>query len=82
MTYDKSVLIQLDRETKQKMEKIKINWSNAIREMIVQKINKQKNIAKAVALTDKIFRGQNKHKNESTSIIREMRDTRYGPNSS
>lgn len=75
------ILVKVDKATKVSMKKANINWSAEIREFIKEKINEQKNLALAVALTDKIFNSQKKSKGDSTSIIRKFRDERYGAGS-
>ncbi len=78
-----SVLIKIDSKTKDEMSRLEINWSEAIRQFIKERLSKGKNnMAIAVALSDKILYSQKKHKGDSTAIIRKFRDARYGENSS
>ncbi|VVB76907.1 Uncharacterised protein [uncultured archaeon] len=82
MANEEQILIKVDKTTKANMKNANINWSAEIREFIKEKINEQKNLALAVALTDKIFNSQKKHKSDVTLVIRKLRDERYGANSS
>lgn len=80
MANDASVLIKIDSETKERMSKLRINWSEAIRQFIKVKLSKsRRNVALAVALNDKILSRQKRHKGDTTEIIRRFRDARYGP---
>jgi hypothetical protein len=82
MSNDASVLIKVDGKTKAEMSKLKINWSEAIRQFIKERLSRDKsNMALAVALSDKILYDQKKRKGDSTEIIRRYRDSRYGPGS-
>lgn len=81
MKYDSTLLIKVDKETKGKMSKVKVNWSEIIREAIKSELAHQRNLAKAVALTAKVFARHQKSKSDSTSVIRYWREHRYGPNS-
>jgi hypothetical protein len=82
MSNNSSVLIKIDTDTKERMSKLKINWSEAIRQFIKGKLDSSKNIALAVALNDKILGGQKKSKGDTIEIIRKFRDARYGKGSS
>ena len=83
MAYDIPIMIKVDRDTKKKMEKINVNWSEAIRKFIADRLNRRKNIALALLLNEKVLDMNKKgKKSDSTAIIRKMRDTRYGPGSS
>ena len=82
MADDVSVLIKVDRQTKERMLKMNINWSGAIRQFIKEKLERRKrNRALAVLLNDRILSSQKWHKMDTTEIIRKFRDERYGPNS-
>ena len=80
LTYDKTILIKVDRSTKRSMSNIEVNWSELIREFIKKEINRKQNIARAERLRSKLFR--TKRGLESTTVIRSWRDSRYGPGSS
>ncbi len=80
MTYEETILIKLDKDTKKKMKEINTNWSERIREFIKNEINKKKNIARAERLRAKLFREVGGA--STTEIIRKMRDSRYGTDSS
>lgn len=83
MSNDASVLIKIDRKTKDKMSKLNINWSETIRRFIKAKLSRdKKNVALAVALNDRILNMQKRQKGDTTDIIRKFRDARYGPGSS
>ncbi len=73
-----AMLIKLDRHTKERMNKIHINWSNEIRNFIKERINEEKNPTLAVILADKVFNSQKRKNTDTTSIIRKFRDARYG----
>jgi len=82
MSNDAAVLVKVDSKTKDEMSKLKINWSEAIRQFIKERLNRdRRSMALAVALSDKILYGQKKRKGDSTEIIRRYRDSRYGPGS-
>lgn len=79
MTNDASVLIKVDSKTKEEMSKLGINWSEAIRQFIKERLSRsKKNMAMAVALSDKILYSQKKHRGDSTEIIRKFRDSKHG----
>ncbi len=81
MANAEQILVKVDKATKASMKRANINWSAEIREFIKEKINEQRNLALAVALTDKIFNSQKKHKSDIASTIRKFRDERYGEGS-
>ena len=82
MAYEPAILIKVDQQTKKEMKAVGINWSEEIRTFIKSRIKKEKNVALAVMLTDKIFNSRPKsNTDEATEIIRKFRDERYGPNS-
>lgn len=56
-----------------------INYSKRYGRMVRIALNKFLERLRPVALADKIFIAQKKHKVDSTSVIRKMRDARYGP---
>jgi antitoxin component of RelBE/YafQ-DinJ toxin-antitoxin module len=82
MAYEESILIKVDKTTKEQMKTVNRNWSKAIRMFINEELRHKKNIAKAVAQTYRILEGQKKSKYDSTSVIRKLRDERYGPSRS
>ena len=81
MQHEEAILVKVDKPTKEKMKKLNINWSKAIRGFISEELNRKRNLAKAVALTDKLFRKAKKKGFDSTAFIRKMRSERYGPDS-
>ncbi|MDE1823326.1 MAG: hypothetical protein KGI00_04205 [Candidatus Micrarchaeota archaeon] len=82
MLNEESVLIKVDKETKDKMRELNINWSEELRRFIKERIRKKKNMALAVALNDRLLAVQNLHKTDTTAVIRRFRDARYGANRS
>lgn len=80
MGKDVAVLVKVDAKTKERMKQMNINWSEEIRKFISGRLerNHERNLALAVASTDRLFR-KSKSKFNSTKFIRKMRDTRYGP---
>ncbi len=78
MTYTRAILIKVDKETKKRMTEIKLNWSSEIRKFIEDLLNsnQNKNLAKAVVMTNKLFRKAVVKNFDSTRIIRRMRDMR------
>jgi len=81
--YTEAVLVKVNKSTKKRMKDKKINWSAEIRKFIDERLKtkKDKNLALAVALTDKIFRKAKKGSFNSTEFIRKMRETRHGATS-
>ncbi|MDE1865816.1 MAG: hypothetical protein KGH94_04240 [Candidatus Micrarchaeota archaeon] len=79
MAYEEAILIKIDKTTKKKMSSTQDNWSELIRTFIQKELNKKRNVAKAERLRAKLFRRVKGP--DSTAVIREMRDSRYGPNS-
>jgi hypothetical protein len=75
------ILVKVDRPTKARMRKVKVNWSAEIRAFINRRINAEKNMALAVLLSDRILNSRKKTKDTATGIIRNFRDARYGANS-
>lgn len=83
MSYDSAILIKVDKGTKEKMERLNVNWSEEIRKFIKSLLESEadKNLALAVATTDKFFRKAKSKGFESAVFIRKMRDERYGSGS-
>jgi hypothetical protein len=81
MSEDMSILIRIDKLTKAEMARVKINWSEEIRNFIKRRITKEKNLALAVTLMEKVLSSQKYSNTDSTEMIRKFRDERYGPNS-
>jgi hypothetical protein len=79
MRYSETILVKLDKDTKRGMKSVKTNWSGLIREFIRNEINKKRNIARAERLRAKLFRRVGGA--SSTEMIRRMRESRYGPDS-
>jgi hypothetical protein len=82
--YTEGVFVKVDPGTKQRMKELKLNWSHEIREFIVMRVKmgrRKKNLARAVAGTDRLFREAGDKSFDSVTFIRKMRDARYGPNS-
>lgn len=77
------VLVKVDKATKMEMKKVKANWSEEIRGFIKERLRSggEKNMARAVAITDRLFREGGFSDIDSVEAIRKMRDTRYGPRS-
>jgi len=74
------ISVRIDDELKASMDAYKhINWSEIIRQAIIRTIQEEKesDMAKAVLLNDKI-RKKAPEGFESTDIIRQFRETRYG----
>ncbi len=73
-----NISVRVDDKMKKEMEHLKqVNWSEIIREAIKSRISqeKQRNLAKAVLLNEKIRKTAPKGY-DSTIIIREWRDRR------
>jgi hypothetical protein len=79
---DIGILVKVDRRTRESMREVGLNWSEEIRNFISKKLlaEKDRNLARAVATTDKLFR-KSKHNFNSTEFIRNTRAERYGPDS-
>jgi hypothetical protein len=73
------ITVRVDDATKRDMDRVPINWSEAIREAISRIIVERqvRNRIRAVQLTDRI-RMKAPPGFDSTRIIREWRDRRYG----
>ncbi len=78
-----TISVRIDNDLKKKMESYKhINWSEMIRQSIVKAIQNEQDInrAKAVLLNEKVRKKSSNTKNsDSTKIIRQFREQRYGP---
>lgn len=72
------ITVRIDDETKKRMERVKINWSEYIRNAIRAKLEEEegRNLAVAVSLNEKLRR---KSRGGPTveEIIREFRDGRH-----
>ena len=77
-----NISVRVDEKMKKEMERLKqVNWSEVIRVAIKERLNqeKQKNLAKAVLINEKIRKIAPKGY-DSTSVIREWRERRsQGP---
>ncbi len=72
------ISVRVDDELKKKMDKYKyINWSEIIRTEIVKIIERleSRNLAEALLINEKL---RKKSKTDTTKIIREWRERRYG----
>ena len=71
------VNVRLDKETKKRMEAIRVNWSEVVREAIRRKIEEEngKNLAKAVLINERLRR-ESKGEMKAEDIIRKFRDER------
>jgi len=74
------ITVRVDEITKREMDTVSINWSEAIRDAISTIITERRvrNRIRAAQLTDRI-RMKAPPGFDSTRIIREWRDRRYGP---
>jgi len=74
------ITVRVDDATKREMDAVSINWSETIREAIARIIaeRRTRNRIRAARLTDRI-RMSAPPGFDSTRIIREWRDRRYGP---
>jgi hypothetical protein len=74
------ITVRVDEATKREMDSVPINWSEAIREAVHRVIAERRvrNRIRAAQLTDRI-RMKAPPGFDSTRIIREWRDRRYGP---
>jgi Arc/MetJ-type ribon-helix-helix transcriptional regulator len=73
-----NISVRVDEKMKKEMERLKqVNWSEIIRVAIKERLDqeKQKNLAKAVLINEKI-RKTAPIGYDSTSVIREWRDRR------
>ena len=71
------ITVRIDEETKKMMDKININWSEAIRQAIRRTIEeeKRKNLAKAVLINERIKK-KSRGEMKAEDIIRRFRDER------
>jgi Arc/MetJ-type ribon-helix-helix transcriptional regulator len=74
------ITVRVDGETKEKMDLVSINWSEAIRSAISEILQREtrRNRIRAAQLTDRI-RIRAPKGWDSTKVIRAWRDARYGP---
>jgi len=74
------VTVRVDDALKQQMDRVPINWSDAIRSAIEEILQREtrKNRIRAAQLTDRIRIPAPKGW-DSTKVIRAWRDARYGP---
>ena len=81
MEYTEAILVKVDKLTKKRMKDKRINWSAEIRKFISDrlKLSSTKNLAKAVAISDRLYRKAKAKNYDSTAVIRKFRDERYGP---
>ena len=71
-----NISVRVDEKMKKEMERLnQVNWSEVIRAAIKERLNqeKQKNLAKAVLINEKIRKTAPKGY-DSTKVIREWRD--------
>ena len=80
LSYQEAILIKLDKATKRRMRSVEGNWSELIRGFIQRELDKKRHIAKAERIRAKLFRAV--RGKSTTTLIREMRATRYGSDSS
>ncbi|HKZ64216.1 MAG TPA: hypothetical protein VJ400_07225 [Thermoplasmata archaeon] len=73
------ITLRVDEETKGRMDSVTINWSDAIRQAISRILEEEttKNRIRAAQLNDRI-RVTVPRGFDSTRLIREWRDRRYG----
>ncbi len=79
MTYEETMLIKLDRKTKNRMKRLKINWSEAMREFINRELDREARFEEAERIRKSLFK--KRPGLDSTEIIRRMRDARHGADS-
>ena len=77
------ITVRIDEETKKMMDKININWSEAIRQAIRRTIEeeREKNLAKAVLINERIKK-KSRGELKAEDIIRRFRDERRPESSS
>ena len=77
------ITVRIDEETKKMMDKININWSEAIRQAIKRTIEEErgKNLAKAVLINERIKK-KSRGELKAEDIIRRFRDERRPETSS
>lgn len=81
MDYEEDILIKLSLSIKREMRKADSSKSKAIRIGITEELSSKKKMAKAVVTTCRMLAGQQKSKHDSTSVIKEWRNKRYGSDS-
>ena len=71
--------VRIDEETKKLMERVKINWSEFIRNAIKNRVmeEERRNLAKAVLITERI-RKKSVGEAKAEEIIRRFRNERRG----
>jgi len=71
--------VRIDEETRKLMEKVKINWSEFIRNAIRNRVmeEERKNLAKAVLITERV-RKKSAGEAKAEEIVRRFRDERRG----
>ncbi|MCL4379231.1 MAG: hypothetical protein M1160_00120 [Candidatus Marsarchaeota archaeon] len=79
MPYEETMLIKLDKKTKYRMRRLKINWSEAVRGFINRELDREARFDEAERLRKSIFKRYPGP--ESTEIIRKARDARHGAGS-
>ena len=74
------ITVRVDEDTKGRMDSVPINWSDAIRQAIARILEEEttRNRVRAAQLNDRI-RVTVPQGFDSTKLIREWRDRRYGP---
>jgi len=74
--------VRIDEETRKLMEKVKINWSEFIRNAIRNRVmeEERKNLAKAVLITERV-RKKSAGEARAEEIVRRFRDERRGSSS-
>ena len=71
--------VRIDEETKKLMERVKINWSEFVRNAIKNRVmeEERRNLAKAVLITER-SRKRSAGEAKAEEIIRRFRDERQG----
>jgi len=74
--------VRIDEETRRLMKKVKINWSEFIRNAIRNRVmeEERKNLVKAVLITERI-RKKSAGEAKAEEIVRRFRDERRGNSS-
>jgi len=74
--------VRIDEETRKLMEKVKINWSEFIRNAIRRRVmeEERRNLAKAVLITERI-RKRSVGEDKAEGIVRRFRDECRGSGS-
>lgn len=81
MPQEQQILVKVDKSTKNEMKKMNINWSAEIRKFIGSVLEKRRNRALAVSISDRIFSSQRSRRTDTSLVVRKFRDERYGANS-